>query len=98
MSDVTEVLQLRTNADERCMERLRELGFNGFAFRGGHGWLSAVPYGGPASLALSDAQLARFAAAVGAPALNYNVNDFSWSFSLPCLTSGQRALSDGLKI
>ena len=82
MRDVSESLQVRTDADERCSERLREIGFNGFVFRGRHGWLTVVPYGGPPSLFLSNEQLARFAATLGAPVLNYSVNDFSWGFQL----------------
>ena len=82
MSDVSESLQVRTDSDERCIAALRQLGFNGFVFRGGRGWLTVVPYGGPESLAISDEQLAAFAAKLGAPVINYDVNDFSWFFQL----------------
>ena len=82
MSDVSESLQVRTDADEACMARLRSLGFNGFVFRGRQGWLTVVPYGGPGSLGLTDAQLASFAGRLGAPVLNYQVNDSGWGFQL----------------
>ena len=82
MSDVSESLQVRTNSPDHCIDRLRAIGFNGFVFPGQHGWLTVIPYGGRASLALSDQQLANFSATLAAPVLNYTVNDFGWGFQL----------------
>lgn len=82
MSDVSESLQVRTNVPDHCMDRLWEIGVNGFVFRGQDGWLTVIPFCGSTSLVLSDQQLTKFAVTLSSPVLNYVVNDFAWGFQL----------------
>ena len=84
MSEASESLQVRTDDAEGCIARLRESGFNGFAFRGDRGWLTVVPYGDPASEPmLPDGAAASLAATLGAPVISYSChNDFGWGFVL----------------
>lgn len=84
MSEASESLQVRTDDAEGCIAKLREAGFNGFAFRGDRGWLTVVPYGDPASEpALPDGAAGSLAAALGAPVISYSCHtDFGWGFAL----------------
>lgn len=77
-------MQVRTDDAESFIAKLREAGFNGFAFRGDRGWLTVVPYGDPASEpALSDGAAGSLAAALGAPVISYSCHtDFGWGFAL----------------
>lgn len=84
MSEASESLQVRTDDAEACIAKLREIGFNGFAFRGDRGWLTVVPRGDPTSEPmLPDGAAASLAAALGAPVVSYSCHeDFGWGFTL----------------
>jgi hypothetical protein len=82
MSGESDTLQVRTDAPESVIARLREHGFNGFVFRGKRGWLTVVPYGGPTGLHMAHGALARAAAVVSAPVLHFQINDGGWGFEL----------------
>lgn len=84
MSEVSESLQVRTDDAEGCIARLRESGFNGFAFRGDRGWLTVIPYGYPAGdPALPDGAAEALASELRAPVISYSCQaDFGWGFTL----------------
>ena len=84
MSEASESLQVRTDDAEACIARLREVGFNGFAFQGDRGWLTVIPYGDPASEPmLPDGAAGSLATALGAPVISYSCHeDFGWWFAL----------------
>ena len=84
MSEASESLQVKTDDAEACIAKLREVGFNGFAFRGDRGWLTVVPYGNPASEPmLPDGAAESLATALGAPVISYSCHeDFGWWFAL----------------